>query len=316
MSLKPWMRWHVARWKNSARVFAMTLAARGAYFELLQAAWESGGKLPNAPDLLWRYARAGSKEEFEAVRAEVLPMFTVSDDQKFLINDTLAAEWEDAEARMKHVSQVRSEAGKRGNEKRWKNRKIANRSQTVAQDSTEQDSTLQGKESSEPIHSGKRKKKPCASAIADGAANGSPQLLKPGPDERHKPVELHIKEKHLQRFAIACQWDGSEGKALAEMLAGNKGWTLAQVKGMVDNVFFSINDCGRPRGWLRNLSRWAGGPKDEYGKTISLFEAEQALTMRREFAARDTNPGHRARLKAYAAQIHRPAKESAGETVA
>jgi hypothetical protein len=35
---RPWMRWHVTRWRNSPRVLQMPLAAQGAYRNLLDAA--------------------------------------------------------------------------------------------------------------------------------------------------------------------------------------------------------------------------------------------------------------------------------------
>lgn len=46
---RPWMRWHVTRWRNSPRVLQMPLAAQGAYRNLLDAAWQQGGRLPNRP---------------------------------------------------------------------------------------------------------------------------------------------------------------------------------------------------------------------------------------------------------------------------
>ena len=64
---RPWMRWHVTRWRNSPRVLQMPLAAQGAYRNLLDAAWQQGGRLPNLPAVLWKYALAQSPEEFAAV---------------------------------------------------------------------------------------------------------------------------------------------------------------------------------------------------------------------------------------------------------
>ena len=53
------MRWHVTRWRNSPRVLQMPLAAQGAYRNLLDAAWQQGGRLPNLPACLVE-VRAGA----------------------------------------------------------------------------------------------------------------------------------------------------------------------------------------------------------------------------------------------------------------
>jgi uncharacterized protein YdaU (DUF1376 family) len=122
VSKKPWMRWHVDRWRKSGRVLAMTLAARGAFFELLQAAWERGGSLPNQPELFWRFAQASSPAEFDAVKDQVLAMFTESADGKALTNDTLSAEYENAEQYMAQLSEKRRTAANvRWDKKRCKN---------------------------------------------------------------------------------------------------------------------------------------------------------------------------------------------------
>jgi len=116
----------------------MSLAAQGAYRNLLDAAWERGGSLPNTPDVLWRYALAQSAVDFAAVSDAVLAMFTLSEDGKFLLNDTLQGEWEDASEKMERISSIRSEAGKRGAMAKWQND-----GKQMANDGTGQDRTVQ-----------------------------------------------------------------------------------------------------------------------------------------------------------------------------
>jgi len=116
---RPWMRWHVTRWRNSPRVLQMPLAAQGAYRNLLDAAWQQGGRLPNLPALLWKYALAQSPEEFAAVAAPVLAMFTVSECGNWLSNETLMEECADRLTFADELSRKRSEAGRKGNRKRW-----------------------------------------------------------------------------------------------------------------------------------------------------------------------------------------------------
>ncbi|MFL6313729.1 MAG: DUF1376 domain-containing protein [Terriglobales bacterium] len=116
---RPWMRWHVTRWRNSPRVLQMPLAAQGAYRNLLDAAWQQGGRLPNLPAVLWKYALAQSPEEFAAVAAPVLAMFTVSECGNWLSNETLMEECADRTTFADELSRKRSEAGKKGSAARW-----------------------------------------------------------------------------------------------------------------------------------------------------------------------------------------------------
>jgi uncharacterized protein YdaU (DUF1376 family) len=116
---RPWMRWHVTRWRNSPRVLQMPLAAQGAYRNLLDAAWQQGGRLPNLPAVLWKYALAQSPEEFAAVSVQVLAMFTVSECGNWLSNETLMEECADRTTFADELSRKRSEAGKKGSAARW-----------------------------------------------------------------------------------------------------------------------------------------------------------------------------------------------------
>jgi uncharacterized protein YdaU (DUF1376 family) len=116
---RPWMRWHVTRWRNSPRVLQMPLAAQGAYRNLLDAAWQQGGRLPNLPAVLWKYALAQSPEEFAAVSTPVLAMFTVSECGNWLSNETLMEECADRITFADELSRKRSEAGKKGSAARW-----------------------------------------------------------------------------------------------------------------------------------------------------------------------------------------------------
>jgi uncharacterized protein YdaU (DUF1376 family) len=92
----------------------MSLAAQGAYRNLLDSAWEQGALLPNTPAVLWRYALARTAEEFAAVADEVMPMFVPTEDGKYLHNETLTAEWQEASEKMERLSRVRAEAGHKG----------------------------------------------------------------------------------------------------------------------------------------------------------------------------------------------------------
>ena len=89
-------------------------------------------------------------------------------------------------------------------------------------------------------------------------------------DPRHAPIRQLIQELHVKNFQVQCVWDGSEGKALDSLLKSNPTWTEDQLAAMVRNRFASeaVNGA-RPRKWLPNLSDYATGPLDRYGKLIA-----------------------------------------------
>ena len=119
------MRWHVTRWRNSPRVLQMSLAAQGAYRNLLDAAWQQGCRLPNIPSLFWKYALAQSPEEFAALAPQLMPMFTVSEDGQWLTNETLTEECASTGSFSDELSRKRSQAGRRGSEARWRRNQSA-----------------------------------------------------------------------------------------------------------------------------------------------------------------------------------------------
>lgn len=83
----------------------------------------------------------------------------------------------------------------------------------------------------------------------------------------HAKIRVWIQDAYQQVNGIACPWDGSEGRTLDRMLKSNPSWTLGQWIAMLRNYFDSEGVNGdRPRLWLPNISRWARGPLDKYGK--------------------------------------------------
>ncbi len=89
-------------------------------------------------------------------------------------------------------------------------------------------------------------------------------------DPRHAPVRALIQTEHLRRFRVVCPWDGSEAKALALLLGGNPAWSEEQIASMVRNRFLSDDiNSARPRKWLPNISEYAAGPLDRYGRLAS-----------------------------------------------
>ena len=85
-------------------------------------------------------------------------------------------------------------------------------------------------------------------------------------DPRHAIIRDAILKAHKKKFGIACEWGGSEGKALAELLKSNPSWAIEQLLLMVDNRFASDIAPDRPRKWIAGLGGYVIAPLDRYGK--------------------------------------------------
>lgn len=85
------------------------------------------------------------------------------------------------------------------------------------------------------------------------------------PDLRHAIMREFIKGEYLKKFKTECSWDGSEARALGDLLKANPNWTAPQMEAMVRNRFESVGVTGdRPRAWLASLSSWVNGPQDRF----------------------------------------------------
>jgi hypothetical protein len=84
--------------------------------------------------------------------------------------------------------------------------------------------------------------------------------------EKHAIIRGWIQKGFLKTTGIACPWDGSEGQALDRMLKANPSWSVSDWGNMLANYFRSERVNGdRPRLWIPNISRYAGGWLDQYG---------------------------------------------------
>jgi uncharacterized protein YdaU (DUF1376 family) len=93
--------WWIDRWRTSAAFREMTLEEQGAYRNLLDEAYLSGGVLPNDDRILAK--ACGDATRWAAVRDRVLAKFTLTPSGWH--NETLSA--------VLHVSQVRAERQRR-----------------------------------------------------------------------------------------------------------------------------------------------------------------------------------------------------------
>jgi len=86
-------------------------------------------------------------------------------------------------------------------------------------------------------------------------------------DPRHAAVRSEILGLHREKFRIACEWNGREGKALSQLLAENPNWSEQQICAMVVNRFSSEGIASsRPGKWIASLGDYSCGPLDRFGK--------------------------------------------------
>jgi len=113
----PAFQFYAKDWTASPTRQMMSLAAQGAYINLLAIAWDSDpiATIPNQPDKLWKLATA-TPEEWTLIKDEVLENFEPFDeDSTRLVNKRLRRQW----LELKEFSEMASDRGKKGAAGRW-----------------------------------------------------------------------------------------------------------------------------------------------------------------------------------------------------
>jgi uncharacterized protein YdaU (DUF1376 family) len=113
----PAFQFFVKDWTASPTRQMMSLAAQGAYINLLAIAWDSDpiATIPNQPDKLWRLAGA-MPEEWGLIKDEVLENFEPFDeDSTRLVNKRLRRQW----LELKEFSEMAAARGNKGAAARW-----------------------------------------------------------------------------------------------------------------------------------------------------------------------------------------------------
>jgi Helix-turn-helix domain len=132
-------------------------------------------------------------------------------------------------------------------------------SERVSTEVVKGDTALSPEPSLEPSRS-----KPLPADAGMATAGAGKQTKKP--DLRFGPIRERIFESHRKRFGIDPTWGGREAGSLARWLRESPAVPLERVLLMVDNVYASDRDPGRPGSWLCDLGRWANAALDSYGK--------------------------------------------------
>jgi uncharacterized protein YdaU (DUF1376 family) len=113
----PAFQFYAKDWTASPTRQMMSLAAQGAYINLLAIAWDSDpiATIPNQPDKLWKLATA-MPDEWGLIKDEVLENFEPFDeDSTRLVNKRLRRQW----LELKEFSEMASDRGKKGAAGRW-----------------------------------------------------------------------------------------------------------------------------------------------------------------------------------------------------
>lgn len=268
--VRPWYRWHVNRWRNSPRVLAMSLAEQGAYRNLLDSGWENRGQIPNQTQILWRYAMASSPAEWDAVSAVVISMFDVSDDGKWLTNNTLSLEWKDAS----EWFDKKSKSGKMGAESRWHSAANGDAIPEVCERDSDAITMPMAKHSTSPHHTlpNHTEKTPARKLRrAQGKPNPT-QVAKASGQTRHSRSQQIIVEWYKEWADVDCPWDGSEAANLSKILKAWPSVTDEQFVRCLENI--ALSECiprgDRPREWLGKMPKFLDCALDQFWKPKNI----------------------------------------------
>lgn len=133
----PAFQFFVKDWTASPTRQMMSLAAQGAYINLLAIAWDSDpiATIPNQPDKLWKLAGA-MPEDWKGIKDEVLENFEPFDeDSTRLVNKRLRRQW----LELKEFSEMASNRGKKGAGARWNGDGQEPEQEQVDEDQTEEE---------------------------------------------------------------------------------------------------------------------------------------------------------------------------------
>lgn len=280
--------------------------ARVGYLYLLAFAWQTDDcTIPSDPiDLA---DKSGLGDELWMVHGpRILRKFHAVEGTDRLRNAPLYTRWIDAKAiyEARHadpdeVRRKRSEAGRKGNEKRWRkgdgsqiDRNCdSGESQTDRKQESESSQTDRytetETETSTETQKQKQKQKPCRAQAATGEKTlpetPKPKAAKPPrvrkPTHSTDPRHMACKQKIWDYWAHhhpgeKVPWDGAEGKALGMFLRASPDVDADKIRKMLWHRSRSeVNHDDRPSRWIGTLNSYSSGPIDRYGKPMQRGNA-------------------------------------------
>jgi hypothetical protein len=246
-----WMPFRIDAFKGSPAVQAMHPCARIGYLYLLACAWQTDDCTLSC-DPLELAEQSGLGDELWAVHGpRILRKFGWTDDRERLRNDVLFDEWKEA----KRIFDARRQAADRTNSTRSPH---GHRDGEVSAPSRSADTrTGTGTET------GTEGQKPSRAKAARGKKTEAAK-------SRHAEFKAAIlRYWESKNPGVEMPWGPAEGRNLEMWLRETPNTTLEQFVGYLRNRFKSaVTHTERPSRWIGNVTNFAGGPIDKYGKPL------------------------------------------------
>ena len=253
---KPSFQFYPGDWMKDPAVQSCSLAARGLWIEMLLLMFESSrrgylqqaNRTPTSPEQLARMTGCD--------RDEAAHLLQELEDSGVFSRTDNGIIYSRRMTRDERTSQVRREAAKKG--VAHKPRDFAGQFAPAKPPAMDQQSHQQKSRSSSSSSSSSSKELKNPSG-------------KPEADSRHFQFREQVDRYwHHKTGEEKAPWDGSEGKALSQLLAAKPDLTVEQFRMLLKHRGDSPAEVQteRPRVWLPNILRYAGGPLDRFGKPL------------------------------------------------
>ena len=245
-----WMPFHIDRFRGSPDVQAMHPVARCGYIYLLTAQWQSSTcTLPRDSEDLSALSGLGD-ELWEKYGPKILRKFG-TDAQGNICNLVLIEEWKEA----KRIFEARQASAHRTNTVRSPSRSTSRPADTITLTGT---STLT-----------ETKTNTLALTSDDVPAENPKKRTKTSEAKtRHSSFKAALESYWKSKNGVVeMPWGPAEGRNLEMWLRESPNTTIEQFTGFLRNRFRSdVNHSERPSRWIGNITNFASGPIDKYGK--------------------------------------------------
>ena len=265
MNSPPAFQFYAADWLADADVTMMTLEEEGAYIRALAFCWREGS-IPADEKRLSVLLKGGSREVLSSVKQRF--KISPSDPQR-LVHGRLDLERQKQKEWRVKSSEAGKKTGKVRREKKLNNEPTLNSGLGLVKPKV--NSSSSSSSSSIPIKK-EQKQKPTVEATPQTEGERVKQTKTALIKSRHDAFKEAIKKYWaVKNPDVEMPWGPAEGKTLAIWLKESPTTTLEQFIAWLRNRFKSeVNHTDRPSKWIRNVTMFASGPIDRFGKPLSL----------------------------------------------
>lgn len=226
----------------------------GAYLHLLMHQWKNGS-LPSDQESLRRIARV-EKDAWSNAWSILQAFFEHSSSmpiQKRL--ESIREEWNGRKATAVAKAQAASA-------KRWSKHATSNAP-------------------SIPTSNAQAMPQTCPSPSPSPLLKQKPSRDKREADPRHKFFKEVLSQAWAAKNSSDMPWSAGEAKQMASLLSANPNLTEEDFRKLLRNRHKSqVNHSQRPRTWLENVTDYANGPLDKFGKPAeTVIEVKPMITL-------------------------------------